>query len=140
MVRSLGLMALIVGATLVFVPGLFHPSKSQRAQPYDYRDVVAGFRQVTGLRAFVPQDLPDGWYANSARLAHRGGAATLYIGWVSPTKKYAALYESNRAAVAVAAPQPGDHTLRRTLGKVSVVVTGTASASELNQLVASLRS
>jgi hypothetical protein len=138
MVRSLGLMLVIVAVTLVFVPGLFHPSKSQKVQPYDYSDDVTGFRQVTGLSALTPHGLASGWYSNSARLTHRGPTATLYIGWVSPTKKYAALYESNSTSIATAAPRAGDHTLRRTVGPLSIVITGSASPAELSQLAAAL--
>jgi hypothetical protein len=138
MVRSLGLMLVIVVATLIFVPGLFHPSKSQRVQPYDYSDDVAGFRQVTGLPAVTPSGLLSGWYANSASLTHHGSTATLYIGWVSPTKKYAALYESNQPTVSLPRSQVGDRTVRRTVGKLTVVITGSATTAELRQLAASL--
>ncbi len=138
MVRSLGLMVVIVGATLLFVPNLLHPSKSQRVQPYDYSDDVVGFHQVTGLAALTPGGGLSGWYANSASLTHHGTIATLYVGWVSPTKKYAALYESNGSAISTTAATTGDHSLRRTIGRLSILITGSASTSELNQLAASL--
>ncbi|MGN6473882.1 MAG: DUF4245 family protein, partial [Mycobacteriales bacterium] len=138
MVRSLGLMAVIVAVTLIFVPNLLHPSKSDRVQPYDYSDVVAGFHQVTGLTALTPTGVLSGWYANSARLTHRGTTATLYIGWVSPTKKYAALYESNQASIAIDTSAAKDRSVRRTIGKLTIVITGSASTAELNQLAASL--
>lgn len=139
MVRSLGLMVAIVALTLIFVPNLLHPSKSERVQPYDYSDVVAGFHQVTGLTAVTPSGVPSGWYANSARLTHHGKNATLYIGWVSPTKKYAALYESNQSSIAVDTATVGDRSVRRTIGRLTVVITGSASTAELNELAASLR-
>jgi hypothetical protein len=137
MVRSLGLMLVIVAATLIFVPGLLHPSKSQRVQPIVYVDYVRGFHQVTGLDALTPTGLQD-WRANSARLTHKGSTATLYIGWVSPTNKYAALYESNTPHIEVDASRPGDRTVRRTVGKLTIVVTGSASRSELTQFADSL--
>jgi hypothetical protein len=139
MVRSLGLMLVIVAVTLVFVPGLFRPSHSQRVQPVSYADDAAGFRQVTGIAAVTPAGLPSGWRANSARLTHRGTTATLYIGWVSPTNKYAALYESNATPIPVGSAAPGDHSLRRTIGKLTIVITGSADAAELSQLATSLR-
>lgn len=138
MVRSLGLMAVIVAVTLIFVPGLLHPSKSQRIQPVSYTDYVTGFHQVTGLTAATPVGLGSGWYANSARLTHKGSTATLYIGWVSPTHKYAALYESNTAAIKTGSSRAGDRSVRRTDGKLTIVVTGSASQAELNELAASL--
>lgn len=139
MVRSLGLMLVIVAVTLVFVPGLLHPSKSQRVQSYDYSSYVEGFHQVTGITASVPVGLASGWYANSATLTHRHGNATLYIGWVTPTKKYAALYESNSAPVTLTNKERNDRTLRRTIGTLHVVVTGSASTAELNRLADSLQ-
>jgi hypothetical protein len=137
MVRSLGLMLVIVAATLIFVPGLLHPSKSQRVQPVAYDDYVRGFRQVTGLDAATPASL-DGWRANSARLTHKGASATLYIGWVSPSGKYAALYESNAAHIKIDASRPGDRSVHRKVGKLTILVSGSASPDELNQLADSL--
>jgi hypothetical protein len=139
MVRSLGLLAVIVAVTLIFVPGLLHPSRSQRVQPASYSDDAAGFRQVTGLTALTPIGLGSGWYANSARLSHKGTTATLYIGWVSPTKKYAALYETNSHSPSFPAPSKGDRSLRRTVGKLAVFITGSASKQELAELADSLR-
>jgi hypothetical protein len=139
MVRSLGLMAVIVAVTLIFVPGLLHPSNSQRVQPTSYTDYTRGFRQVTGLTAATPAGLPDGWYANSARLTHKGSTATLYIGWVSPTKKYAALYESNTGQVTAGAVRRGDRSVRTMVGKLTILVTGSASTAELQQLADALR-
>jgi hypothetical protein len=138
MVRSLGLMLVIVAVTLIFVPGLLHPSKSQRVQPVSYTDYARGFRQVTGLTAVTPVGLPDGWYANSAKLTHKGSTATLYIGWVSPTHKYAALYESNASPITIGASRPGDLSVRRTVGKLTIVIKGSATKQELNQLAAAL--
>jgi hypothetical protein len=133
-------MVVIIGVTLLFVPGLLHPSKSQRVQPVDYTDYVIGFRQVTGLAAVTPHGLPTGWYPNSARLLHHGATATLYIGWVSPTQKYAALYESNQTPQRIGGTGNGERAVSRSIGTIRVIVTGSASARELDQLMASLRS
>ena len=90
--------ALIVGrssaVTLIFVPGLLHPNKSQRFQAVAYADYVAGFRQVTGLAALVPAGLPNGWYANSADLTAPGRPPTCTSAGSAPTNQYAALEES----------------------------------------------
>jgi hypothetical protein len=139
MVRSLGLLLVIVAATLIFVPGLLHPSKSQRVQPVAYSGFVRGFQQVTGIDAVVPSGLAEGWRANSARLKPaKGSTTTLYIGWVTPSDNYAALYESNSSHIKVDASRPGDRSLRRTIGRLTIVITGSASMDELNQLADSL--
>ncbi|HVT22541.1 MAG TPA: DUF4245 domain-containing protein [Mycobacteriales bacterium] len=138
MVRSLGLLLVIVAVTLVFVPGLLHPSKSQRVQPVSYLEDVRGFHQVTGLAALTPKGLTSGWYANSKRLTYKGSTATLYIGWVTPAGKYAALYESNRPRIKVDTSRNGDRSLRRTVGPLTILVTGSASAQELRQLADAL--
>jgi hypothetical protein len=139
MVRSLGLILLIIAATLIFVPDLIHPGKSSRVQPVSYQSEVRGFQQVTGKPALVPADLPDGWYANSARLTPKRSNATLYIGWVTPTERYAALYESTLPRITLGKPRPGDRTVRRTIGTLNVVITGSASEQEMAELVAALR-
>jgi hypothetical protein len=139
MVRSLGLILLIIAATLIFVPDLIHPSKSSRVQPVSYQSEVRGFQQVTGKPALAPADLADGWYANSARLTPKGSNATLYIGWVTPTERYVALYESTLSRITLGKGRPGDRTVRRTIGTLNVVITGSASAQEMAELVAALR-
>lgn len=137
MVRSLGLLIVIVGVTLLFVPGLLHPSKSQKVQPYDYRDYVTGFHQVTHQTAYTPRGLPSGWYANSANLTHHGSAATLYIGWVTPDNKYAALYESDTSPT-MPPPAATDRTISFTRGGLRIVVSGSASTAEEQALIRSL--
>ncbi|HVV77118.1 MAG TPA: DUF4245 domain-containing protein [Mycobacteriales bacterium] len=140
MARSLGLMLVILAVTLIFVPGLLHPSKSQRVQATSYSDDAAGFKQVTGLAAATPTGLVRGWYANAARLTHQGSNATLYIGWVTPTGNYAGLYESNTGSIKVGQERPGDRSVRRQVGRLTIVITGSASEAELNQLADSLAS
>src|SRR6185437_89142 len=75
MVRSLGLIAVIVGVTLIFVPGLLHPSKSQRIQAVDYANVLVGFRQVTGIAGLAPAQLSTVWKPTSESLTHKGSIA-----------------------------------------------------------------
>jgi hypothetical protein len=163
MVRSLGVMLVVVALTLIFVPGLLHPSKSQRFAPVGYADYVAGFQQVTGLRALVPTGLATPWYANSATLHHSGKEAHLHIGWVTPTNDYAALEESNGATktfirgvigarglqvtsqVQVAGAtwarsvsDSGEQSLTRTTLGVTIVITGSASVVQQERLAATL--
>lgn len=164
MVRSLGVMVIVIALTLIFVPGLLHPSKSQRVQSFDYSDDVTGFKQVTGLVALVPDGLPAQWYANSGSLLYAGRHAHLHIGWVSPTNDYAALEESNNTAqpfIEAVLGSSGVHvtsyvriagqTWARSVSAkgekslvfttpdgITVVITGSASPSQQAQLAASL--
>ncbi|HWA66743.1 MAG TPA: DUF4245 domain-containing protein [Mycobacteriales bacterium] len=163
MVRSLGVMAVVVALTLIFVPGLLHPSKSQRFAAVSYSDYTAGFKQVTGIDALVPTGLGPKWYANSANLKYAGKHAHLHIGWVTPTKDYAALEESNSPANAFIesvlgsrgltvtskhymngvawdrrVSANGERSLTCTVGKVTVVITGSASETQDDILAAAL--
>jgi hypothetical protein len=94
MVRSLGLIAVIVAVTLIFVPGLLHPSKSQKFQAVDYSNVAVGFRQVTGSTAFTPVGLSTAWKATSESLIHKDRYAHLHIGFAAPNSSYAGLEEA----------------------------------------------
>ncbi|HVY09897.1 MAG TPA: DUF4245 domain-containing protein [Mycobacteriales bacterium] len=163
MVLSLGVLLAIVGVTLLFVPGLLHPSKSERFAAVSYSDDVEGFHVVTGQRAFVPAGLSTEWYANSAALEHRGDTAHLHIGFVTPNSKYLALEESNAAADAFIlqtlgrrglvadgtarigevswqrhVSARGELSLSRTVGGVTVVITGSGSQAQLALLAGSL--
>jgi hypothetical protein len=164
MVRSLGLMAVIVGVSLIFVPNLIHPGKSSKVQSADYSDAVVGYRQVTGADPLTPTGLASGWYANASALAHSARVAHLHIGWVTPDKKYAALDESNGPALpfivgvlgaraarasgtvvidgtswATRVSTRGEQSLTATLGSVTVVITGSASLPQQRSLAAALR-
>ena len=164
MVRSLGVMAVVVAITLIFVPGLLHPSKSQRFQPVRYSDYVDGFRQVTTLSAYVPVGLGSGWYANSANLTRRDGTAHLHLGFVAPNDKYLAIEESNGTAngfirdvvgasggrvlgqVVIngvswvrSLSEKGETTLAHTTGGVTVVITGSGTLPQQQELAAALR-
>jgi hypothetical protein len=164
MVRSLGLVAVVIAATLIFVPGLFHPSKSQLFPTLDYSDYVSGFHQVTGKTALTPRSLPGGWKANAATLTGPVGVEHLHIGFAAPGTKYAALEESvqdvtgfapsvlgargatvtGRITIAEATWQTrtssrGESSLSRTIRGIAVVITGSATNAELQLLAASLR-
>lgn len=164
MIRSLGVLAVVVGLTLLFVPGLLHPSKSQRFASVGYSDYTASFKKVTGIPAVVPVGLASGWYANSATLGHNGNQANLYIGWVTPASKYLALHESNeppdRYVATVLDPtglQPqgrlnvsgavwtsyaetdGDTAIVGRVDGVTVVISGSGSRTAQSELAASLR-
>lgn len=102
MVRSLGLVLLVVALALVLGPGraLLFPSRNERALPIDYRSVIeqAGLRAGLPLRA--PAPLPAGWSPNAARVDGARGSVTLHVGFVTPAKEYVALDEAQRSAAA----------------------------------------
>lgn len=163
MVRSLGLVAVIIAVTLIFVPALIHPNKSERLAAFDYSDYVSGFHQLTGKTALTPT-LPAGWTANAAALTGGRSAAHLHIGWAAPQAKYAGLEESVESSVpferSVLGPRGatatgsvvingvpwqtstssrGEYSLSDTIGGITVVVTGSASPAQQQLLAASLR-
>ncbi len=163
MVRSLGLVAVIAAVTLIFVPGLFHPSKSQRFPATDYSDYVAGFHQLTGRPALTPRSLPSSWSANAAALTGTRTTAHLQIGFDVPGAQYAGLDETvgppagfvslvlgvpigsatGTVAVGGAAWQTlrsarGEYSLVHTNAGLTEVITGSATQAQLQLLAASL--
>lgn len=116
MVRSLGLIVAVVAVSLIFVPGLLHPGKSQKLPPVDYTDVVTGFHQVTGRAALAPAALPAGWRATSESLTHHGRLAHMHVGFATPDSKYAGLEEAN---------EPAREFIRTVLGPRGLTPTGT---------------
>jgi hypothetical protein len=164
MVRSLGLIAVIVAVSLIFVPGLLHPSKSDRFPAADYSSDVTGFHQVTGKVAPAPGRLPSGWHSNAASLTGPAAAEHLHVGFASPNTTYAGLEESvvamspfartvlGQRGTAVTGQtriggviwqsrmsSRGELALSRRVNGVSVIITGSASGEQLELLAASLR-
>jgi hypothetical protein len=163
MARSLGLMAVVVGATLLFVPSLLHPSKADRFPAFDYSDVLDGFHQVTGVTALAPTGLPSSWRATSGTLTGPTRTEHLLVGFAAPGSTYAGLEESvgPSAALVGTALGPsgarahgtvpvggvlwqrrtsskGETALLHRSGRVTVIVTGSASLRSLVSLAASL--
>jgi hypothetical protein len=164
MVRSLGLIAVIVAVSLIFVPGLLHPSKSQRFPAAPYSDYVTGFHEISGRAALAPRPVPKGWYANAGALSGTRTTAHLHIGWVTPGSRYAGLEESvqspavfvpsvlGRRGGTVTGSVPingttwqtstssrGEQSLSTTIRGITVVITGNATDAQLQQLAGSLR-
>lgn len=164
MARSLGLMAVVVGVTLIFVPGLLSPSKSQRMAPVDDTSYFAGFGQETGVAALAPSPPPLGFRANAGSLTGRPTAAHLHIGFAVYGALYAELEESVAPSAGFLASVLGKHVdgaageqtidgrvwgvrpssrgedaLTHRFGRVTVVVTGSATPGELDSLAASLK-
>jgi Protein of unknown function (DUF4245) len=164
MLRSLAVVAGVVAVTLVFVPGLLHPGKSQRFPASSYTDDVAGFRQLSGRPALSPSGLPSGWTANAASLTGAAGTAHLHIGWATPGAHYAGLEESVAPASRFVptvlgaglddvsghvdlggvtwrtlTSARGEYSLFATRHGVTAVVTGSAPDAQLRTLAALLR-
>ena len=165
MVRSLGLMAVIVAA-LLFIGAryLIMPGSAERPPPADYTSVVQDFPRAAGAPVLAPTSLPASWRANAARLtAPSDGATQLHIGWAVPGSRYAGLDEATGPAPALLTAvlgargltvlatttiagevwqqrtsSLGERAYTRQVGKVTVVVTGNASDEQLRLLVASL--
>jgi hypothetical protein len=164
MVRSFGLMVVVVGVTLLFVPSLLHPSAKDRFPAFDSAGVVEGFHQVTGLTPQVPVSLPSTFKATAGSLTGPAAAEHLHIGYAAPGSSYAGLDEAigptaglvSSVLGAAGASVKGTVTVdgvawqRRTssrgevalvhrIGRISVVVTGSAAQPVLVTLAASLR-
>ena len=123
---------------------------------------IAAARQQAGFQVRTPTGLGDRWRPTSTELvpAAPSAPASFRIGYVSPAGKYAELYQSADAPDAVAAhygplvaqgttsidgvswqqydTSSGRRLLRSTFGPVTVIVTGSASQSELAELAGSV--
>jgi hypothetical protein len=163
MIRSFGLMIIVVGVTLLFVPSLLHPSAKDKFPAFDASDLVAGFHDVTGRAALVPAPLPAGFTPTSGSLTGPAATERMHIGYAAPGQSFAGLDEgvgptSGLVATVLGAagttvrgtvPVAGVAWQRRTStrgevalvhrsGGITAVVTGSASESMLVALAASL--
>src|SRR5947209_8300163 len=165
MVRSLGLMAVIVAALLFIGAGyLIMPGSAERPPAADYTSVVQDFPRAAGAPVLAPTSLPASWRANAARLtAPSAGVAQLHIGWAVPGSRYAGLDEATGSPSAVLSSvlggpglalhgtttiggvawqqrtsSLGERAYTRQVGKVTVVVTGNATDEQLRLLAGSL--
>jgi hypothetical protein len=129
----------------------------------DPAPAIAAARQQAGFEVLAPGGLGSGWRPTSTELLPAGPSepASFRIGYVSPSGRYAELFQSADAADAVAAhygplmadgttsingeswqqyeTKSGRRLLRHTFGAVTVIATGSASQAELAELAASLR-
>ena len=166
MVRSLGLMAVIVAA-LLFIGAryLIMPGSAERPPAADYTSVVHDFPRAAGAPVLAPTSLPSAWRANAARLTiPTQGVTALHIGWAVPGSRYAGLDEATGSPDALISEvlggagqkvlgtttiggavwqqrtsSLGERAYTRQVGKVTVVVTGNATDEQLRLLAGSLR-
>jgi hypothetical protein len=165
MLRSLGLVALVVVALLFVGPArsLILPRSRDRTPPIDYTGYVRGFDDVASAPAVVPQALPSSWRANASDVDHSGTSAHLHIGWAVPGDGFAGLDEGTgdqlallgrvtgtagkevRSATTIGGASwdvrrssRGETVFTREVGGVFVIVTGDATDAQLLLLAASL--
>ena len=166
MVRSLGLMAVIVAA-LLFIGAryLILPGAADRPPPADYTGVVQDFPRAAGAPVLAPTSLPASWRANAARLLTPSpGVTQLHIGWAIPSTRFAGLDEatgspSTLISSVLGGPglavrgtttiggvvwqqrvsSRGERAYTRQDGRLTVVVTGNATDEQLRLLAGSLR-
>lgn len=154
---------LVVAGLLVALAWPRQHTSTDGVHVVDITGTVQAARQQAGFKVLVPQGLSDSWRPTSDTFTPSGSgtSASLLIGYVTPRTQYAEFYESNDAPDAVAAQygpltangavtvtnvpwdryqtDKGRELLRHTLGSVTVVVTGSASESELIELAGAMR-
>lgn len=137
------------------------PRPAQPVRTVDFAPVVAEARARGAVPVVAPSGLPPGWKATSAAL-DRNGPGSVHIGFVTPSEEYAEVEQSaealesftSRVLGSGSSPREtatfdghtwqmrevrgGDRALVRGDGGASVIVRGSASWSELGQLVDSL--
>ena len=144
--------------------GILGFGKAKETLPYvDPSPAAAALRLTAPYTSYAPEGLPATWRPTSSRITGTVASKPVswHLGYVTPAGEYAALEESNRQPAAtfiasVAAGKPAgvrqvagvswteyagakDRALVRTVGTVSLVVTGTASYDELAALAGSLQ-
>ncbi|CAN5857244.1 hypothetical protein BH20ACT6_BH20ACT6_10940 [soil metagenome] len=103
-VRLVALLA--VGIVVVaWLGGLFRPDTAVEPVPVDYLAVAATARDEAGFTLVVPDELPDGWRATSARW--EPAEARWHLGVLTADDEYVGLEQvSGDAATARAAYAP----------------------------------
>jgi hypothetical protein len=167
MVRSLGLMMLIVVGVLLLGPGrrLVFPGDQAHPVPHaSYGPHVRAAVQLSRHAFLAPSGLPKGWQATSARNSTAASPpATLHVGFLTSAHRYAGLEESTgdprpflerHLGSELAAHPPtvvvggerwqrrtdsrGESALVRSAGGLTTIAVGNATRSELRTLAASL--
>ena len=153
-------------AFLAVAIGLLVALPSPRADtviPVDPSSAISQAAAVPGFKVYVPEPLPAGWQPNSARFQTTKGDPELHIGYLAPDGGYVGLEEANmpNSRQFVAMRSAGDvfRDVRTVDGQLwahvqsdrkvqdslvwygphaVVMVTGTTSVANLEQLAASL--
>lgn len=161
MVRSV--LVLVALLAVVVVYQRFYSARDRDyTPPVDVGAALVQARDVAPFDVLAPADLPPGWTATSVRYTP-GSSPRWHVGWVTPTQEYVGLEQADVPAeelvqqvaagttpageVDVAGTtwqlrtdqQRGETTLVRADGDGAVLVTGSASQAELEQLAGALR-
>ena len=156
------LLPLLVLVGLLVLLTWPRPPRSDGVHVIDPGPAIAAARAQVGFPLTVPVGLSDRWRPTSTQLQPAGPAsgASFRIRYVSPGGQYAELLEGGDAPDAVAAQYgpltadgmvsiagmdwaryrtgDGHPLLRQTTGQRTIIVSGTAQLSELEQLAGSL--
>jgi hypothetical protein len=164
MLRSLGPLVLLCLAIVAFTNLRQHPE--ERVQTVDPASTLQLAAARAGYPVQAPTGLARGYQTTSARTnagnARPGGPVTLEIGYLTPSQQYAGFVESDdpgaqpvQDVLAGATPhgsvdiagaawtrsttKRGETALSRTAGRVTLLVTGSASENELETVAGALR-
>lgn len=153
------LVVIVVGLFIVAWPH----AKGNGVHVVSLAGPLAAAQQQAGFTVLSPTGLNQQWQATSTDFTAPVGAAraSFRVGYVTPTGQYAEFLESNDAPDAVTGlyspltsdlpvtvngaswtgyrTSRGRELISRTIGSVTVVVTGSAPQAELAQLAGALR-
>jgi Protein of unknown function (DUF4245) len=159
MVASLGVVLLIVGFLVLFVP---RPN-TDAVRVIDYSSQLTQARSDAPYPVLAPVGLSVGWRATSVRYEPEETSATWHLGFVTPQDAYAGVEQSNGPRRQFVQEMTNDGKLEGTTeidgviwerrlresklqrslvladGDVTTIVTGTANWAELRDLAAALR-
>lgn len=161
MVRSMVVLALIVGVLYAVNSLLFSQDGTTPVQAVSYRGQLADARQTADYRVLAPTGLGASWVPTSVDVRRSGSTVRWHLGFLTPREEYVGLEQGDRAprriaAQYVASLQPSgsltvagtpwrlyrgetDTALVHRDGRVVTVVVGTASTAELVTFAQSLR-
>jgi len=164
MLRSLGPLVLLCLAIVAFTK--WRQGPEERVQTVDPASTVQLAAARAGYPVQAPAGLAAGSRTTSARTdagsARPGGPVTLEIGYLTPLQQYAGFVESDdpgaqpvRAVLSGATPHGsvdiagnawtrsattrGETVLSRTVGSVTLLVTGSATEKELETVAGAVR-
>lgn len=161
MVRSVVVLVALLGVVVLY-QRFYTSAAPDYTAPVDVASSLTQARDAAPFEVLAPVSLPAGWRATSVRYTP-DASPRWHIGYLTPEGAYAGLEQENVSPAQLvqdAAPgtsrvgevdvagttwqlrtdeERGETTLVRVVGDTAVVVTGSASQAELEQLAAALR-
>lgn len=161
MLRSIAVLGILIAAVAGFTAFLRDEPPDPAAADVDYRTIVAEARDALRYDLFAPDELPEGWQANNARV-EPGEPPGWHLGVLTADDDYIGL-EQQQASVGDMVAQhsdgsrpagaaqiggrewqvrddpDGDTTYVSSAGGVTVLVTGDAPAEQIESYIGSLR-